>query len=416
MSDAELSRGRALWRDRLPWLILLRAFRPAISARMLVCAGAGLAMTIAGWRLIWRMFAGSADPLIKNLSGSVPGGEAIPQVWPAWPWGETLAGDPNTHLSLLEMLSRAGSTVWQLTLPFQYLFHGNVGFSGAMFSILCGLWALAVWSFLGGAMTRTFALQFTREETIPWRQARAFAMKHWFDYFTAPLYPLLGVLLAAVPVLVLGFFARWDFLALLVGLVWPLALFAGLFMAMLLLGLAVGWPLMWSTVSVEGNDAFDALSRSYAYVFRRPLQFLFYVVVASVLGGLGYILVQYFAEAVLHLTAWAASWGSGYERISNLNKLAIDSGPGYYAVLLFAFWNALIRLIAAGFVISYLWSATTAIYLLLRRDVDATELDEIQLEQDERFGLPPLVTDDRGVPGAADVVTSGESKPISEEG
>ena len=51
------------------------------------------------------------------------------------------------------------------------------------------------------------------------------------------------------------------------------------------------------------------------------------------------------------------------------------------------------------------------------RDVDAAEMDEIQLDQEEKFGLPPLETDARGVPGAADVPAGNSSanKPLGEE-
>ena len=47
----------------------------------------------------------------------------------------------------------------------------------------------------------------------------------------------------------------------------------------LAVGLAAGWPLMWPTISSEGTDAFDALSRSYAYVYQRPLAYLLYAVI-----------------------------------------------------------------------------------------------------------------------------------------
>ena len=82
-------------------------------------------------------------------------------------------------------------------------------------------------------------------------------------------------------------------------------------MALLLLGLIFGWPLMWATISTEGTDSFDALSRTYAYVFQRPLRYLFYAVVAALLGWLGWLLVENFAAAVVWLALWAASWGSG---------------------------------------------------------------------------------------------------------
>ena len=82
-------------------------------------------------------------------------------------------------------------------------------------------------------------------------------------------------------------------------------------MALLLLGLLFGWPLMWATISAEGTDSFDALSRSYAYVFQRPLHYLFYALVAGVIGWLGWLLVQNFAAGVVWMGYWAAGWGSG---------------------------------------------------------------------------------------------------------
>ena len=54
-------------------------------------------------------------------------------------------------------------------------------------------------------------------------------------------------------------------------------------MAVLLLGLIFGWPLMFSTISTEGTDAFDAISRSYAYVFQRPFHYLFYTILITIM-------------------------------------------------------------------------------------------------------------------------------------
>ena len=63
------------------------------------------------------------------------------------------------------------------------------------------------------------------------------------------------------------------------------------------------------------------------------------------------------------------------------------------------------KLLTLGFAYSYFWVATTAIYLLLRNNVDGTELDEMQLnedDQDEPRGLPELKIDESGIPVAAD--------------
>ena len=83
-----------------------------------------------------------------------------------------------------------------------------------------------------------------------------------------------------LPLVIFGLLMKLDLLVMLLSVIWPVALVIGFLMAMLLVGLFFGWPLMWATVGVESTDAFDSLSRAYSYVFHRPLRLLFYVIVA----------------------------------------------------------------------------------------------------------------------------------------
>ena len=46
------------------------------------------------------------------------------------------------------------------------------------------------------------------------------------------------------------------------------------------------------------------------------------------------------------------------------------------------FWAGCVKLLAVGYLFSYFWTASTAIYFLLRHDVDATEMDEVFLDAD----------------------------------
>ncbi len=103
---------------------------------------------------------------------------------------------------------------------------------------------------------------------------------------------------------------RADFFAFLTALIWPVVLAGGFVMTILLAGVLLGWPLMWATISVEGTDSFDALNRTYSYVFQRPLRYLFYVIVAAAIGWLGWVVVETFAASVIWLASWAASWGA----------------------------------------------------------------------------------------------------------
>src|SRR5262249_12945407 len=151
-------------------------------------------------------------------------------------------------------------------------------------------------------------------------------------------------------------------------IVWPLALVGGLLMTVLLLGLLFGWPLMFATISTERTDSFDALSRSFAYTFQRPLQYLFYALVAGLIGLLGWLLVILFATGLGQLTAWAASWGSNVENIrAVMSGTASDSTVFSWGSNLVRFFNGLVLMLADAFLISYFWTSATGIYLLLRR-------------------------------------------------
>ena len=67
-------------------------------------------------------------------------------------------------------------------------------------------------------------------------------------------------------------------------------------MTLVLLGTVGGFNLMYPTIAVEGSDSFDAISRTFSYVYARPWRMLFYTLVAIVYGALCYLFVR-----LLHL-------------------------------------------------------------------------------------------------------------------
>jgi hypothetical protein len=64
-----------------------------------------------------------------------------------------------------------------------------------------------------------------------------------------------------------------------------------------------------------------------------------------------------------------------------------------------AFWKSLLGALAAGYQAGFLWVAAVGVYLLLRKDIDGADMDEVYVEGEQEFGMPPL-TDDAatGVP------------------
>jgi hypothetical protein len=392
MLDQNTSAVRAVaWSEVFPWLCIYRTFRLAIGFRMLLLGAVAALLTALLWGFFGYVFSENLSvaqwtrtdyecpwvtvtDLVKDKP-SLPGVTSPAQAEVEVPEADMNAWHPQDPFF---------GPWWQLSRPLWGVFSAKATVSDLACLVLCGLSSLAIWAFFGGAISRIAAVQLAADERISLAAALRHACSKWVSYFSAPLFPLLGMALAAVPIWSLGFLLRANFGMLLVGLIWPVLLVLGLIMTLLLVGLLFGWPLMWGTISTEGTDSFDALSRSYAYVYQRPVHYLFYAAVAGVFGWFGWLLVKNFAAGVVWLTYWSASWGSGGDPIQQVLAHGGElGGLGYAGAMVIRFWAGCVKLLAVGFLFSYFWTAATAIYLLLRRNVDATEMDEVFLDADE---------------------------------
>ncbi len=369
------------WNELCPWLVLAKALRVSLLIRVLVYAWLGLIATQWGWSAIESM-AGNSQPQLERLAIDPMTVEARMSdaenfgwqndFWFRYPQGP---------------LARAWS--W-LSWPIVLVFHQNTTFVSAFFKLLCGLWAIAVWALFGGMIARTSARYCTRDEIISPRQSARVAFTKWPSTAGGPLIALLFALLMTIPLAIAGILLRIDLLAMVGGMLWILALVWGVLLAIVLVALWFGWPLMWATIAVEQSDAFDAASRTAAYIYQRPLRLVFYVFVASVLGIFGQLIVSGFAAAGSHLTDWAVSWGAGNARIGQLAGPPISgdvsptlSGSAALAARSISFWKEMLASMAGAYSLAYLFSASVGIYLLLRLHVDSTEMDEILLDANE---------------------------------
>jgi hypothetical protein len=73
------------------------------------------------------------------------------------------------------------------------------------------------------------------------------------------------------------------------------------------------------------------------------------------------------------------------------------------------FWKSLLAALAAGYQAGFLWVSAVGVYLLLRRDIDGAEMDEVFVEQADEFGLPPL--EDDAATGVPQVSSGGAAAP-----
>ncbi len=273
-----------------------------------------------------------------------------------------------------------------------------------VFAILYLALTLATVSLFGGAVHRICALHFAREEKISAVQALRFSASKFLSFLTAPLIPL-GVIFLIGLILIIGGFllGTWGG-AIPMAILLPLALLLGMFAAFMAIGLVGGFPLMYPAIAAEGSDSFDALSRSFSYVFGRPWRSIFYGLVAVVYGVLTYLFVRLFVFLTLKLVHWFAGMGIGVggDTLSpDASKLdVVWKAPTYDSLWGEFHWQAMggtepigawligvwVFLLAAGvgaFLLSYAASSSCSIYFLLRRKVDATDLDEVFVDEIE---------------------------------
>lgn len=304
-----------------------------------------------------------------------------------------------------------------------------------VFAAILLAWILAVWSLLGGAIYRIAAVQFARDEKISISQALKFSWKRFLSFFTAPLIPLLLVVLVAVLLMIGGLIGSIPVVgSLLMGLLFGLAILMGAGAAFLLIGLLAGWPLMYPTIAVEGSDSFDAISRSFSYVFARPFRSVLYGVVAAIYGTITYLFVRFFAYLTLlatHTFVKGGVIGGGAAISPDADKLDVFwQKPTFWNLHTFnyhaadwwgklcgglvAIWVLIVVGLVGAYLLTYFASSSTAIYYILRRRVDATDLDDVYVEEEEEKKEESSPASSEPAPPAAESSAAPSAEPKAE--
>jgi len=262
---------------------------------------------------------------------------------------------------------------------------------------------LAVISIAGGAICRIAALQFARGEKPGMTEALRYSIKKFTSFFTAPLAPIGIIIFIGLFVFLLGLAGNIPRAGeLIVGLGMAMALFAGSLLAVIVIGAVAGFNLMFPAVAYDGSDCFDAISRSFSYIYARPWRMTIYTVIAAIYGSICYTFVRYFAFLTLLITRHLLQLGILVENGSKeVNKLvAIWPKPEFRYLLgssstattnwtesVAAFLVYLFLLVVVGlvvsFIISFYFSANTIIYSLLRKTVDNAAFEDIYMQFDE---------------------------------
>jgi hypothetical protein len=155
-------------------------------------------------------------------------------------------------------------------------------------------------------------------------------------------------------------------------------------------------------------------------------------------------IVKLFATSAISLGNWSISWGLDKETyreivaplpaviepgaIPDVTALELAPGPvlappassgelggtAWLADISIRFWKSLLGALAAGYQAGFLFVAAVGVYLLLRKDIDGAEMDEVYVEDEPEFGMPPLADDHvTGVPEVQTDLASPESTTVS---
>jgi len=263
-------------------------------------------------------------------------------------------------------------------------------------------WLWFVWSFYGAVITRMAAVDLVRETSRETYKAGSFAARRFFSYFMSAAAVEITIAILGAVIVLAAMLVRIPGLG---GLFWvlnavffPLAILAGIALAFFIIGGLFGSIFLMPTISVEGSDAFDAVSRAYTYFFQAPVRYFFYLILNALYGIITGAIVLAFAFVVYKVTMLCVAIGLGdagalFERFVDYHLFGVFRGDtaipetpvwyiqfaGWFAVV----WFAAMFLFIGSYLITFFFTGSTVSYLLMRRATDCVDIDSVFIDTDE---------------------------------
>ena len=420
------------WREVFPWTAITRAFTVAVSIPVLLLASFGVGLTVSGWAIAESLLvpeqltlapAGATtdemesvshqgdtfaeDTALQNAAETpfIDGSEQIPEptvaVQPPGHFAPAMGSiaDGDTR-SVFERLL-VGEGLMLVADLHDMLLGGDreldAKTSYAIY-IIDFVWLLIVWGFFGAMITRIAVIRIGRGEKIGLKEAMADVRKKYISYVMSPVFVLVSCFVLSLPVVLISLLLNFDIGVLLASVLWIVAIVASVGVAVLLTGFFFGWPLMWPTISAEEDgDVYEATSRTFAYTFQAPIQYLFYVSISIAIWVPSVMLVQNFtslAEQVVFSGMNVAADEGQLIQDYLTGKVSLDGQSQIFImganIISGLHWFA--HLMADAFCVGFFFASFSGIYLLLRRFVDHTPLDEVFVIDDRtKYGLEDLI-------------------------
>lgn len=433
MSESPDRTYRIDWHESAPFIRLFEALPVSLTSVAAMCAAfLGVALTLVlGMGLDWvwpnkPLAVSGQTELSVYMTGGADAG--------AWTAERLKENKDAPRLGVFELLvNHASQTLRHLSDAVLAVSPGGVLASvrfglGSLWWLLSmhpwyalcfGLPALLIWGVCGGAISRAAVLAVARDEVVNRRDALNFAMKRASSLFGAAVTPLIVLGLIALALYIGGWIGAIPWIGeILVGLFFAIVLLFGLLAAITMVSAVAGFPMLAAAVVSEDRDAWDALQSVVSFAWRRPWKLAFYYFVALAYGGFCF----WAAKWLLTLALWAGgtflgasmNTGDAFGKPAGTDKTRIEHkldamwlAPGvtvdrpFYGVVtdvelhhgsrfarwMINLWTVLLRTAFAAFVASFFYTSASIIFLLLRREVDYTDISEVYVESSERaFG------------------------------
>jgi len=285
--------------------------------------------------------------------------------------------------------ARIDETAVNIGLFFAHLIlWKQILFYGVLYLVL-----LIIWAYFGGIISRIAAINLTKDEGLELNKAIGFVNNKYLSFVAPYIFAIFGFVFFFLCAAALGLMGRIPYAGeIIVPLLLPVAFLFGFIMVFIFIGLKFGGALFFPTIAVESSDAFDAVSRSFQYIYAEPWRYIWYCLISLAYGLATTVFVWLFGGLMIAFTFIGLGFGMG-DKLTSLIPPFFDilNLPVTYSIggFILVLWVLIILGLIISYVISYCFSAHTIIYLLLRKrvdDIDMTEIYEDETPMEELIG------------------------------
>jgi len=253
----------------------------------------------------------------------------------------------------------------------------NLVMESPLVALLVGLPMIAILAVAGGAISRSTAIEFAKGRYAAREDTVGFALKRTTQLTGSIAGPIIGCVIVFLLIAVGGLLLSFPVFDVIGSIVYGLMLILGIGATIVLMLHTLALPMIIPALSIEGTDAFDAIQRSYAYVVAKPLRYLLYALLLTLVGTLGAGVFTLIVQSSVDMTDWAARFfanNSTARVLTGEDELGATQGLAHQIV---GVWKTLAGLCISGYVISIFFASSSLLYLVARRICDGQDVNEV---------------------------------------